>query len=84
MRLPAVCTALTAICKLISPDLINAVLPRTIELLTHPRELVRKKAVMALHRLALSCCAPFTVLTTHEAPCSQDMCTLLWHSSVLM
>ena len=46
----AVCAALTAICKLISPDLINAVLPRTVELLTHQRELVRKKAVMALHR----------------------------------
>lgn len=46
----AVCSALTAICKLISPDLINAVLPRTLELLTHSKELVRKKAVMALHR----------------------------------
>lgn len=46
----AVCAALTAICKLISPDLINAVMPRTLELLTHPKELVRKKAVMALHR----------------------------------
>lgn len=46
----AVCAALTAICKLISPDLINAVLPRTVELLTHHRELVRKKAVMAIHR----------------------------------
>ena len=46
----AVCAALTAICKLISPDLINAVLPRTVELLTHHRELVRKKAVMAVHR----------------------------------
>ncbi|KAL0026447.1 hypothetical protein WJX79_010441 [Trebouxia sp. C0005] len=45
-----VCSALTAICKLISPDLINAVLPRTLELLTHPKELVRKKAVMALDR----------------------------------
>ena len=44
------CSALTAICKLISPDLINAVLPRTLELLTHPKELVRKKAVMALDR----------------------------------
>ena len=53
---PAVCTALTAICKLISPDLINAVLPKTIELLTHPRELVRKKAVMALHRRASQGC----------------------------
>eukprot|EP00891_Asterochloris_glomerata_P002814 jgi/Astpho2/2814/fgenesh1_pm.00050_%23_25_t len=66
-----VCTALTAICKLISPDLINAVLPRTIELLTHPRELVRKKAVMALHRLALIC---WTELDRHfkQALCDKD------------
>lgn len=47
---PAVCTALTAICKLISQDLINAVLPGVTALLSHPKELVRKKAVMALHR----------------------------------
>ena len=46
----AVCTALSAACKLIGPELINAVLPGTIELLTHPKELVRKKAVMVLHR----------------------------------
>ncbi|KAK9849777.1 hypothetical protein WJX84_007045, partial [Apatococcus fuscideae] len=45
-----VCTALTAICKLISLDLINAVLPGVTTLLSHPKELVRKKAVMALHR----------------------------------
>ena len=44
------CAALAAICKLISSDLINAVLPRTLELLNHHKELVRKKAVMALHR----------------------------------
>ena len=50
MLAAAVCAALAAICKLISPDLINAVLPRTLELLNHHKELVRKKAVMALHR----------------------------------
>ncbi len=44
------CTALTAVCKLISPDLINAVLPGVNALLSHPKEIVRKKAVMALHR----------------------------------
>ena len=46
----AVCTALTATCKLIGPDLITAVLPAVIELVGHPKELVRKKAVMVLHR----------------------------------
>ena len=46
----AVCAALTAACKLIGADLINAVLPAAVELLSHPKELVRKKAVMLLHR----------------------------------
>lgn len=44
------CAALTAVCKLLSLDLISAVLDPIIELLKHPKELVRKKAVMALHR----------------------------------
>ena len=46
----AVCTALAAACKLIGPDLINAVLPAITSLATHPKDLVRKKAVMVLHR----------------------------------
>ena len=46
----AVCTALTAIGRLIGPDLINAVLPAVTSLTSHPKDLVRKKAVMALHR----------------------------------
>lgn len=46
----AVCTALAAACKLIGPDLINAVLPAVTSLASHPKDLVRKKAVMALHR----------------------------------
>ncbi|KAK9907437.1 hypothetical protein WJX75_003646 [Coccomyxa subellipsoidea] len=45
-----VCTALSAATKLIGPDLINAVLPAVTGLTSHPKELVRKKAVMALHR----------------------------------
>ena len=44
------CAALTAVCKLIGPDLINAVLPAVVGLVSHPKELVRKKAVLALHR----------------------------------
>ena len=46
----AVCAALSATCKLLSAELVNAVLPAILELLKHPKELVRKKAVMALHR----------------------------------
>lgn len=45
-----VCTALTAVCKLINEETIPAVLPQVVELLGHPKEAVRKKAIMALHR----------------------------------
>ena len=46
----AVCCALSATCRLLSTELISAVLPTVTELLKHPKELVRKKAVMAIHR----------------------------------
>ncbi|XVF52223.1 hypothetical protein PTKIN_Ptkin05aG0002000 [Pterospermum kingtungense] len=45
-----VCTALNAVCKLINEETIPAVLPQVVELLSHPKEAVRKKAIMALHR----------------------------------
>ncbi|URE24711.1 AP-4 complex subunit, partial [Musa troglodytarum] len=45
-----VCAALTAACKLINEETIPAVLPQVVDLLAHPKEAVRKKAVMALHR----------------------------------
>jgi len=45
-----VCTALTAICKLVNADTVPAVLPSVVELLGHAKESVRKKAIMALHR----------------------------------
>ena len=45
-----VCAALSAVCKLINEETIPAVLPQVVDLLAHPKEHVRKKAVMALHR----------------------------------
>eukprot|EP00199_Chlamydomonas_sp_CCMP681_P000084 CAMPEP_0119112054 /NCGR_PEP_ID=MMETSP1180-20130426/38536_1 /TAXON_ID=3052 ORGANISM="Chlamydomonas cf sp, Strain CCMP681" /NCGR_SAMPLE_ID=MMETSP1180 /ASSEMBLY_ACC=CAM_ASM_000741 /LENGTH=978 /DNA_ID=CAMNT_0007099373 /DNA_START=53 /DNA_END=2989 /DNA_ORIENTATION=+ len=45
-----VCTALVVCTKLINVDLINAVLPSVVDKLRHPKEHVRKKAIMALHR----------------------------------
>ncbi|XP_074557468.1 AP-4 complex subunit epsilon-like [Curcuma longa] len=45
-----VCAALTAACKLINEETIPAVLPQVVDLLAHPKEAVRKKAVMAVHR----------------------------------
>ncbi|KAK6914363.1 Rubrerythrin, diiron-binding domain [Dillenia turbinata] len=45
-----VCAALNTVCKLINEETIPAVLPQVVELLGHPKEAVRKKAIMALHR----------------------------------
>jgi len=45
-----VCAALTAICKLVNSDAIAALATQVVSLLSHPREIVRKKAVLALHR----------------------------------
>ena len=45
-----VCAALNAVCKLINDETIPAVLPQVVDLLAHPKDAVRKKAVMALHR----------------------------------
>ncbi|RWR74631.1 AP-4 complex subunit epsilon [Cinnamomum micranthum f. kanehirae] len=45
-----VCAALNAVCRLINEETIPAVLPQVVELLAHPKEAVRKKAIMALHR----------------------------------
>ncbi|GLD91736.1 hypothetical protein PINS_up000269 [Pythium insidiosum] len=45
-----VCAALTAVCKLMTVEMIPAVQPLVLDLLRHDAELVRKKAVMAVHR----------------------------------
>jgi len=43
-------TALVTLCKLLTSDMIPAILPEVTRLLEHENELVRKKAVGALHR----------------------------------
>ncbi|KAM7261884.1 hypothetical protein ACFE04_020961 [Oxalis oulophora] len=45
-----VSAALNAVCRLINEETIPAVLPQIVHLLGHPKEAVRKKAIMALHR----------------------------------
>ncbi|KAH9608623.1 hypothetical protein KSS87_019833 [Heliosperma pusillum] len=45
-----VCAALNAVCRLINEETIPAVLPQIVDLLNHPKDAVKKKAVMALHR----------------------------------
>eukprot|EP00743_Colponemidia_sp_Colp-15_P002166 GILK01002351.1.p1 GENE.GILK01002351.1~~GILK01002351.1.p1 ORF type:complete len:1062 (-),score=193.43 GILK01002351.1:67-3252(-) len=45
-----ICAALISVSKLVNAEMIPAVLPATVKLLSHPQEAVRKKAVMAMHR----------------------------------
>ena len=45
-----VCHALTASCRLVSGETIPAISQMVVDLLKHPKDLVRKKAVIALHR----------------------------------
>mmetsp|Transcript_39384 Transcript_39384/g.111611 ORF Transcript_39384/g.111611 Transcript_39384/m.111611 type:complete len:951 (-) Transcript_39384:233-3085(-) len=45
-----VCSGLHAVCRLINNDTIEGFLPPVTNLLKHPKEIVKKKAVMALHR----------------------------------
>lgn len=45
-----VCAALHAVCRLINIDTVDGFMPLVVNLLKHPKELVKKKAVMALHR----------------------------------
>ena len=42
--------ALTTICKVINAEMVPAVLPMVEEKCSHAREIVRKKAILALHR----------------------------------
>lgn len=48
-----VCASLETVCHLATEDALPLILPSIKELLTHNKELVRKKAVMALHRFYL-------------------------------
>ena len=45
-----VCASLDTVCHLATEDALPLIVPSIRELLTHNKELVRKKAVMALHR----------------------------------
>lgn len=46
-----VCYALTVLCKLINKDMMPALLPQVLELVQNKRDIIRKKAVMALQNL---------------------------------
>lgn len=49
-NLAEICMALTTISRLMNAEMTPAVLPLVVKHLTHEREIVRKKAVLALHR----------------------------------
>jgi AP-4 complex subunit epsilon-1 len=44
------CAALTAVCKIVTADMVPAVIGDVVKLLKHEMESVRKRAVCALHR----------------------------------
>mmetsp|Transcript_75883 Transcript_75883/g.217204 ORF Transcript_75883/g.217204 Transcript_75883/m.217204 type:complete len:971 (+) Transcript_75883:67-2979(+) len=45
-----VCAALTSVCRLVNSEMIPAISPLVFKLLSHPQEVVRKKAVVAVNR----------------------------------
>jgi AP-4 complex subunit epsilon-1 len=44
------CAALSAVCKIVTEDMIPAVISDVLKLFKHEQDLVRKRAVCALHR----------------------------------
>jgi AP-4 complex subunit epsilon-1 len=66
-----VCAALETLCHLGTEDGVPLILPSIKQLLTHNKELVRKKAVMALHRFYLK--APH-LITDYGAMCRKVLC----------
>jgi AP-4 complex subunit epsilon-1 len=45
-----VCSALTSVCRLVNLEMIPAISPLVFKLLSHQQEMVRKKAILAVHR----------------------------------
>ncbi|XP_065178615.1 AP-4 complex subunit epsilon-1-like [Sycon ciliatum] len=66
-----VCSAMTVISKVIGSDMVPVFVPLIKKKLTHQREIVRKKAVMTLHRIW--CMAP-TQLSDIQDICRQVLC----------
>lgn len=46
-----VCAALTAVCRLVNMEMIPAISPLVFKLLSHPQEFVRKKSILAVHKI---------------------------------
>uniref|UniRef100_A0A6Q2YWI6 AP-4 complex subunit epsilon n=1 Tax=Esox lucius TaxID=8010 RepID=A0A6Q2YWI6_ESOLU len=73
-NLNEVCMALTAVSQMFPKDMIPAILPIVEEKLTHPKEVIRRKAVLALYKFYLI--APNQVQHIHskfrKALCDKD------------
>ncbi|KAL2093414.1 hypothetical protein ACEWY4_010726 [Coilia grayii] len=69
-----VCMALTVVSQMFPKDMIPAILPLVEDKLTHPKEMVRRKAVLALYKFSLV--APTQVQHIHrrfrKALCDKD------------
>ena len=76
-----VCSALTAVCKLVTARTVPVFFETVKKLATkHDRALVRKKAVMALHSMVLTRPAPEAITgwesTLRETLCDKDPCVM--------
>lgn len=76
-----VCSALTAVCKLVTARTVPVFFDTVKKLATkHDRSLVRKKAVMALHSMVLTHPAPEAITgwesTLRETLCDKDPCVM--------
>ncbi|XP_001641922.2 AP-4 complex subunit epsilon-1 isoform X2 [Nematostella vectensis] len=65
-------SALTAFCKLINTEMVPAVLQQVLSLLDFKRDIVRKKAVMALHRLHQKCPSMVSNIEEHALKALHD------------
>ncbi|XP_015753041.1 PREDICTED: AP-4 complex subunit epsilon-1-like [Acropora digitifera] len=67
-----VCCALTVVCKLINKDMMPALLPQVLQLLQSKRDIVRKKAVMALHSFYIKSPSSIPDLKEHAKKAIMD------------
>jgi hypothetical protein len=77
-----VCAALTAACRLIGEEAMPAVLSQVVELLAHPKEAVRKKAVMALQRFYQRSPSSVSHLVSNFRKVQTLLCALLFRFKI--
>ncbi|KAL9657487.1 hypothetical protein ABK040_016753 [Willaertia magna] len=70
----SICCALNAAVKIVNEELIPAVLPQILELRKHPKPIVKKKAIMAIHRFyqISPSSVPDVIEIAKDALCDRD------------